>query len=562
MSALRHSILLLLLVGACSFGGPETQAVNLCTTDDECGTARCEAARCVSTPAEALQVVFRVVPTDTTDLRPLWTSESQLITAPQQLDLGVPGWVEVRGQVRFGDERVAAELEFSRAGLPGLPGVIIPATTFAQPRMDADENEYDYLVRLEAGQAYDVLIRPSVTLPEDADADAEPWERRLPPLRVVDQLVTPDPIAGVQSAIWRAMFPYGEELRDVCGAMRTDRCTLQGSVVSMTDMTATAEEGLVVRAIDEEGKVVSSTSITDEEGLFTLVIGESSGPYTLRVSAAGARPLFPTIEADPSLLSEDFRIRVPAVRTIQYEGTVEDAAGGAADATLEFVSNDVADEESGLRGSFRVNVVATDGRFTTTLLPGNYDVTITPTDLSFAVSTESVRITAPSTPSIEDVIRGQLFRVDRRTQLGGSVLANNTSGALSDVPVEARAAIADATRNRTSESVTDETGRFALLLDVGSYDLFMRPGVETGFAWIVAPDLAVGAVDSTLISHYQVTAPVPVHGVVRDANDVELAGLEVRAFALSGERYVEVGRSRIDEDGSYEVLLPAGFAAP
>ena len=552
-----RNALLLFLLSACSFGGPDAQAVNLCSSDAECGAARCEEARCVSTPAESLQVVFRVVPTDTTDLRPLWTSESHLISDPQELNLDVPGWVEVRGQVRFGDERVAAEVEFSRAGLPGLPGVVIRTNTLAQPMLDPEGNESDYIARLEAGQAYDVLIRPSVVLTEDGDE--EPWERRLPPLRVVNQLVTPEPIAGVQSAIWRAMFPYGEELRDVCGATRTERCTLQGSVVSMTDMTATAEEGLLVRAIDEEGKVVSSTSVTDEEGLFSLVIGESTGFYVLRVSAAGARPLFPTIEADPSLLSEDLRIRVPAVRSIQYEGTVEDAAGGAADATLEFVSGDVADEESGLRGSFRANVVATEGSFTTTLLPGNYDVTITPTDLSFAVSTESVRITSSME---DDVIQGQLFRVDRRTQLGGSVLANNTAQALSDVPVEARAAIADATRNRTSESVTDETGRFALLLDVGSYDLFLRPGVETGFAWIVAPDLAVGAVDSTLISNYQVTAPVPVHGIVRDANDIELAGLEVRAFALSGERYVEVGRSRIDEDGSYEVLLPAGFAAP
>ena len=163
---------------------------------------------------------------------------------------------------------------------------------------------------------------------------------------------------------------------------------------------------------------------------------------------------------------------------------------------------------------------------------------------------------------MEGAIRGQLFRVNRRTQLGGSVMANNTTQAFSDVPVEARAAVADATRNRTSESVTDQTGRFALLLDVGSYDLFLRPGVATGFAWIVAPNLSVGAVDSTLISSYQATPPVPVHGVVRDANDIELAGLEVRAFALSGERYVEVGRSLIDVDGSYEVLLPAGCAAP
>ncbi|MFT5356946.1 MAG: hypothetical protein ACI9KE_004173 [Polyangiales bacterium] len=543
--------LLLALLGACSFAGPAAQAVNLCSADDECGAGRCEAARCVSTTVESMQVVFRVVPTDTTDLRPLWTSESHQITAPQELNLGVPGWVEVRGQVRFGDERVAAELEFSRAGLPGLPGVVVRTRTLEEALIDDEGNETDYIARLEAGQAYDVLIRPSVVT-----EGAEPWERRLPPLRVLNQLVTPEPIAGVPSAIWRAMFPYGEELRDVCGATRTERCTLQGSVVSMIDMLPQAEEGLLVQAIDEEGNIVSSTSVTDEEGIFSLVIGATGGAYVLRVSAAGARPLFPTIEADPSLLSEDLRIRVPAVRSIEYQGIVEDASGNAANATLEFVSNDVADEESGLRGSFRANVIATEGRFNTILLPGNYDVTITPTDLSFAVGTESIQIA----PSMEG-IRGQLFRVDRRTQLGGSVIATNTILALSDVPVEARA-VADATRNRTSESVTDETGRFALLLDVGNYDLFLRPSVESGFAWIVAPDLAVGAVDSTLISNYQATPPVPVHGIVRDANNNELAGLEVRAFALSGERYVEVGRSRIGDDGSYEVLLPAAFATP
>ena len=546
--------LIFALLGACNFGAPQGQAVNVCSSDDECGAGSCIEARCVSTLEEPLQVVFRVVPTDMTDPRPLWTSVRHSISAPQELDLTLPGWVEVRGQVRFGEERVAAELEFSRAGLPGLPPVVIRTGTLDEPLVDADGNETDYIARLEAGQAYDVVVRPSVVT-ENADSLA--WERRLPPLRVVNQLVTPETPAGVPSAIWRAMFPYGEELRDACGSARADRCTLQGSVVSMSDMTAQAEEGLLVQAIDIEGNVISSTSVTDEEGLFSLVIGASSGPYVLRVSAAGARPLFPTIEADPSLLSEDLRIRVPAVRSVDYEGTVEDALGGAADATLEFISNDVADPESGLRGSFRANVVAIEGRFSTTLLPGNYEVTITPADLSFAVSTETVRIVAAA-----GAIRGQLFRVDRRTQFGGSVMANNSEQALSDVPVEARAAITDATRNRTSEAVTDETGRFALLLDVGSYDLFLRPGVATGFAWLVAPDLAVGSVDSTLISNYHVSPPVPVHGVVRDANDNLLGGLEVRAFALSGQRYVEVGRSRIDSDGHYEVLLPAGFAIP
>ena len=277
------------MLAACSFGEPLAEVQNLCRNDDECGGDICEEARCVARPADPVELVLRVVPTEFGDVRPPWTTEPFAVNGPTERDLDVPGWIEVRGQVRYEGERVDAELVFSRPGLPGRPDIVVRTTTLSEPVRDEDgEGEADYIVHLEAGQRYDVEIRPTAS----ANADDEPWFRRLPPLRIVDQLETPAAVDGVRSAIWRAMFPYDPSFHEPCQPGREVGCTLEGSVVRMVEDVAMPEAGLQVRAIDESGAIVSSTSLTSEDGSYSIVISPGAGPYLLRVGGGSERPLF------------------------------------------------------------------------------------------------------------------------------------------------------------------------------------------------------------------------------------------------------------------------------
>ena len=228
--------------------------------------------------------------------------------------------------------------------------------------------------------------------------------------------------------------------------------------------------------------------------------------------------------------------------------------GGTIGATLDFSSQDVGDEEGGLRGSFRATTIADDGAFSVNLLPGAYVVTITPADLDLAVATENVQVSVGTGAS---ALRGQLFRVARRARLGGSV-ATHTQLEMAGAAVEALVVEAEGIRTRGSEAVTDETGRFALPLDVGTYDLVLRPPSRSGYAWAVAPNFEVGAVDTILAARYRIESPIPIHGVVSGDDLDTIGGLEVQAFARIDDRFIEVGRARV-QDGVYELLVPAGF---
>ncbi len=540
--------LLALVLGGCSFKLQQSEVVNLCNTDGDCTAGVCREARCVAEQIEPMELALIVTPVEPGDDRPAWTSAPFSIDGPTTQNLQLPGWVEMRGQVRQDQQRVAAEVVFMRPGLPGQEEVVFTTNTLAEPLVDDAGEESDFRIWLEAGQAYDVEVRPSAAM----DEDGNPWFRMLPPLHIRGQLSTPEATAGIRSTIWHGQFPYDDTLFEACVRGRTSGCQLQGSVIRMHGDTPEPEGGLQVRAVDPSGEVVSSTAETGPDGAFSLIVSPGVSEYVLRVSGGAERPLFPEIEADPALLSSDLRIRVPEARVLTYEGRIESSENNQVAATLEFVSRDVVDDESGLTGAFRATALADGGEFSVSLLPGTYQVTITPSDLDFAVATQTVTVLSGAS----DIVRGQTFQVMRRARLGGSLEVQD--GHIQGANVEARVIDRDM-RTRASESMTDETGQFALRLDVGAYDIFLRPPPGSGYAWVIAPDLVVGDVDTTLAAQYRVEAPVPLNGVVQAADGTAVDGVEIRAFARAGERFVEVGRTRADEGGQYELLIPARF---
>jgi len=303
--------------------------------------------------------------------------------------------------------------------------------------------------------------------------------------------------------------------------------------------------------------------------------------YVLHISAGSERPLFPTISADPSYHFPDaegvLRILVPQVEPLRYIGFVEacaepvlgcddddSAVSRVSGALLTLRSEDFFDETTGVTGEFQTTTRTDEsGKFEVDLLPGTYEVVVSGAGSDHGVRAETVRLDA----SDMDTIMGQVFVLPPRARIGGEVQTRDLH------PVQGATVHADALGrtemlpdeaaryNRSADTVTDSDGRFILGLDVGAYDLVVRPPPEAGFPWIVSPDRRIGFTGGHLRDRFEFSTPVVVMGELHDTNGMAVVGAELAAHGLitSAEgdaRAVELGRATTDEEGRYVLLLP------
>jgi len=551
-----------LLMG-CSLVGVDPESSNVCSSDADCAGNSCELerGRCVASVVEPYDIVLEVTPNEEASTAPPpWLSAAVTVEAPLELPVRVQPHVELRGRVRWVGNRVPAEIVLSRPGLDGRPTQRFRTTTFAEARID-DGEEYDFSVRLPAGGTFQAEVRPTSLPMGDSE---RPWLSVLPPLRTEIEVPVPSPEPGVVASRWYRPFVYPEGLDTPCTRDVRAGCTLVGTVLAMEERIAEPQEGLQVRAVDSEGRVVSSAAFTDGEGAFSVVLSPNVEDYLLRVSASSDRPLFPSIRVDPAFLTEELTIRVPTTQVIDYEGRVEapneDPVAGA---TITFRSDSVTDPSTGIAGSFETTATSDEeGHFAATLLAGDYEVVVTPASGQLTVLTEELSITAGEGI---DILRGQLFTLKRASQLGASI----TDFAGREVPSATVQATALARPfedlpasefNRTQMGTADETGQVTVPLDVGVYDLTFRGGAASGYAWRVMPEVAVFDPGATLMERVVLEAPVPVSGDVLGPDETPLVDAEVRAFARTESgRYVEIGSGRTDVSGHYELLLPPSF---
>ena len=564
---------LLAATGACSFQPTATdpdRVTNACELDDQCPGTECavDLGMCISPRPMAMRVGFDVLPaSDPTGGVPVRTDfPEQAIGAATELDLWVQPKLSVVGVVRWGDERIPAEVALRGAPeFPGGPETLIRGNTLPDPSEAADGLPADYAMRVAAGETYQVTVTPA------GGAIAE-----LPPLTAT--LSAPED----RGAIGRADFVYPDTLTTPCEPGAFTGCTFVGQVVSVNDAgDEIPENGLRVKAIEiETGRTVSSTGETGptetearDDGVFSIRIASDAGPFVFRITGGDPNSPFPTVAADPALFFPGVmpaRLLVPRLPVVLYRGFVEDTMGNRIpDATVSFRSEDVFDDALGVTGTFSATAATESGfpdagRFTALLLPGTYEVVVSvPGESDLGVLVESVRVQ----PREDGQILGQVFSVPARSRLGGRVVTTDErlmAGA--DVQASPSGLIAEeapaaAAFNRTSESMTDATGRFDLPLDIGTYDITVRPPEDSLFSWVVVPGFGIGNVNETLADSFTLESPVPVGGIVYDADGAPLPGATVRAFTIlederGEERAVQIGEATSAEDGAYQMLLP------
>lgn len=263
-------------------------------------------------------------------------------------------------------------------------------------------------------------------------------------------------------------------------------------------------------------------------------------------------------------------------KPISIVGSFVETADGklvAGATSLKFVAKKLGFLDSGTLFAFERSVEAKDGAYTVDLLPGEYDVYIVPPPNSGLAQT--VRSLEVGKQPLEQT--GKTLSVERASDLAGTAFAP-TGAPLSGAPVHAiaspvsidpllAAAGAVPLKPQAVNALVGADGSFVLRSDPGTFDLSIRPDSQSGFAWLVRPNVAVA---KSLHELGELTLPLPVvyHGDVQVPGEVVVPGALIRAYVYLTEAgysadpseahsVLQVAEARADANGAFSLLLPA-----
>jgi hypothetical protein len=121
-------------------------------------------------------------------------------------------------------------------------------------------------------------------------------------------------------------------------------------------------------------------------------------------------------------------------------------------------------------------------------------------------------------------------------------------------------------------AVTDANGGFALALDLGHFDVFVRPPGDTGLPWLVEPRLFID--DSPDLGELRISHPIVLVGqvVTPEEQPSPIAGAIIRAWLPLADAYtsdgegptfstaIQIGETTADSQGRYRLLLPPSIS--
>jgi hypothetical protein len=126
---------------------------------------------------------------------------------------------------------------------------------------------------------------------------------------------------------------------------------------------------------------------------------------------------------------------------------------------------------------------------------------------------------------------------------------------------------------RSSSDVVDERGNFVLPVDPGHFDITLQAPEELGFGWFVRPGVQVGERNVEL-GVLSLPWPWRLSGtasITIDGQSQPLASSAIRAYAYLDKNLaytrdpeqavsaIEVAETRADDQGRYQLLLPASI---
>lgn len=258
-------------------------------------------------------------------------------------------------------------------------------------------------------------------------------------------------------------------------------------------------------------------------------------------------------------------------QAIQVTGSVLSSFGNQAVPATLSIRSDQIDGADGFHAFQRTVQTDATGKFQLLLRPGQYTLVAAPAD-----STEHAISTVEWTLSGNDLGNGKTILVTPKSELGARVLLP-TGAPAADIPVLLESSVedrktlleqaleSDAPLTANTASATGPTGRFALAVDPGFFDLSVQPAGESGWPWIVRQRIGVTAndgTDPTSLGDLLLSSPVVLQGSLLSPTGRTLSNATIRVFmtqtdeSTGSQAAVKIAGSKSGPNGEFQLLLP------
>ncbi|HEX7477065.1 MAG TPA: hypothetical protein VF331_04620 [Polyangiales bacterium] len=562
--ALRAACALVLLSG-CSFNSAKPSVrLNACSSDADCSPgSHCQGGLCAMDSTAAFAISLEVVPARA-------ASNAQALAIPlgpfnltdaTRRSFELPRPVTMFGYLHDGKTPVGANV--SLTAIDAATGTPTAAPIQASTVDPAAPDEGAFGVQLLDGVEYRVVVQPM-------DVSRPPHTFQL---TAKDQ-----------------------------GKIDLDYAKLKWTPAKFVIHGAPSGLSLMVRQLDKLSGEALSNSAPLSAGAVTLLSDPGIKDWKLEITAEPSQtssdatksncdtttPVFPVLTANDADLGHDAQgnatLSLPAIpEPIRYSGTVElctsqSAQGlGRMSMTLDATAVRFADTTVPVTASYKAsttaNVDVSSGalRFCTRVLPGDYVVVVTPpANLHCDIFAQRRTIATQNGADLTD----EVLSFQKSAVLSGTIETTDQTP-VSNASIDAVALGRDlvlaaddpsvASYNRSRQTTSNAEGAFELPVDVGSYDVVIKPPAESNFAWQVLNDVNVAARRSVFATRVQVAAPVLMQGTLKyvggdSAAQHSLAGADVHAYTRVGEgaqaRNLEIGRCVADAAAGFTLLLP------
>ena len=572
----------MIAMSGCSFGEqmPEAAEANTCQVDADCDTQRCVSGRCVSKSQEALNISLVITPTRMPD----GSAAFPIVSAPFALRGGEQAFsfqLPVSLPVRIHDSRhdegagrdIAAYISFTPVAAQRRLNLMTAQLTTVVPSPEQPRPANN--VMLLGDTEYNVLVQPVDT--------------RLPPHSL---RFTPE--AGGRLDVDYADIDWQTRsyvVRNLSGEAYNVRARVKGGGAALSNtQQISGTTGRVTLTFDPVDTTAYELELAPAEQRY----------YTTRdeAGACGSAAPRPTLSVDASglkTLLDAYVVDLPKLPDpVEYQAVVRsctpDKLSGELPVTLTtsaliFESSGASSASTTLSpvtGRFEVDTSATWDPdlgtlgFCARVPPGDYTVVVTPmANLGCEIFAER-RLLTPRAADSRDVepdplelrkpttLSGHVYTPDR-LPMGNATVNLVALHRASAMPLgeKDRSVVS---YNRSRQVTTAADGSFSVPVDLGSYDVIVRPPAQSNYAWRVLYDIDVGARDIPFSTEVMLSAPVLITGKLRyaagtDRDQSSLASAEVHAYTLvdeglPSERSVEVARGQADASGNVMLLMP------
>jgi hypothetical protein len=586
---------------------PDTIAYNTCESTAECSNGSgsdsyCDSKshQCRATNTDFKKILFEVTPpadvSAIAGVQYLVTRDN--LSSDADIDLELAAISQVTGKVvapgrkcdlRFLNDKGLVVTSADNS-VP-MRVLLTPSTTslgLASPRVGARSNtdDWTFAVNVPPG-TYDVYLEPSLSQPDESCV--------VPPQLVREYKIE----AGTISLKIDLPEPSTFDLEV---AWSPDSGTLEDWTVEMLDpssgrVISNRVPLLQVAADDYRAHLLYSAVTVDnkpdtkqQDPLLRLAPPQSAPDSLALPTVVMARSALAVFEATGGKLTNFTSL--PAAVHVHGQVNSEDTPKPAP-ATVTLVATKLSGIAPGVLASF-VRTVTTDkdGQFDAYLLPGQYAVSTVPLasldegePTGSALAADARIWTVPGAPYEQ---AGKVIALGSAFNVTGLVTAANEPVAAALVQAVASpqsiqydplqntlgSSTANQVKNafipRASAGRVNSNGDFKLKADFGKFDISVRPNADTGFAWLVMPNVEISPIRAGL-ARLSMSMPVSYRGTVTvpgSPTPVPVPSALIRAYiylkkddytgdAENADSVLQIAETRADVDGSFNILVPA-----